>query len=201
MICGIMRAGRTVEATNSGSPRDSNSNAGRRREKYKSTHGAHSASLTRSCAAGQPTPVGWRRIDGATLRTGRRIAIDAGTRRLGARREMQPPLSRSAMSALRRLPRQVLTAGIDLSRPEMTSGRRGRVGSQQLLVLELGPQGGGNRMGERPKVALDLADLDRAGNDRGDDRMAERKLQRRGGDRNAVPLAHGLDLRHARENF
>src|SRR5271166_2659716 len=52
MSCGSKRAGRTVEATNSGSQQDSNSNAGRRRERQ--SWARLSASVSRRLVMNRP---------------------------------------------------------------------------------------------------------------------------------------------------
>ena len=56
------------------------------------------------------------------------------------------------------------------------SGGRRRDGANELLVFQFGPEVGGNGMAEGGHVPFDLGARNRAGNDRGDDGMAERKL-------------------------
>ena len=71
--------------------------------------------------------------------------------------------------------------------------RNRRVLAYQLLLLQFGPESGGDCMVKGGEIHLDLRARDRAGNDRGDDGMAERELQRGGGERDAVARADRLD--------
>src|SRR6202167_292599 len=75
-------------------------------------------------------------------------------------------------------------------------GWRGRVGPNELLALELRPKVRGGGMAEGGYVPFDLRPRNRAWNDRGDDRMSEREVQRRGGKRNTMARADRLDLSH-----
>src|SRR5690348_16777154 len=76
-------------------------------------------------------------------------------------------------------------------RTSLTRSRR--VGAQQPLGFELGPQRPRDRMAEVGKVLLQDRNGVRAGNDRGNQRMGERELQRGRREGHAVSPAYGLD--------
>ena len=61
----------------------------------------------------------------------------------------------------------------DLATRERSSNlRHGRVGANEFLVFQLGPQIGWDRVVERREIQTHLLTGDGAGNDRGNDRMA-----------------------------
>src|SRR5271166_450921 len=76
----------------------------------------------------------------------------------------------------------------------------GRGGAYEFLVLELRPQVGRNGVTEGGQILLDLGARNRAGDDRGDDWVPERKLEGGGRQRHAVAGADLLDLSHPLEN-
>src|SRR5271166_1608888 len=76
----------------------------------------------------------------------------------------------------------------------------GRGGAYEFLVLELRPQVGRNGVTEGGQILLDLGARNRAGDDRGDDWVPERKLEGGGRQRHAVAGADPLDFSHPLEN-
>src|SRR5580700_6377619 len=75
---------------------------------------------------------------------------------------------------------------------QVRSGGCRRVRADQFVVFQFGPEVGGSGMAEGGHVLLHLDARDRAGDDRSDDRVAERELQRRGGKRNTMARTYRL---------
>ena len=81
------------------------------------------------------------------------------------------------------------------------SSWRGRVGADEALGLEVTPERGGDRVAQEAKVRLHLVGGPRAGDHRSDGGVVEGKLERGGGERDAVGGHHALQgadpLEHA----